>query len=133
MSKNEVRISLTKQEAIILFELLSRYSDSDKDNELQVLDNAERNSLWRLHGYFEKELSEPFLPNYLDILKAAKASLTTEKQTKSFATCNPYLICVSYDGIRVISAAAILSIQILSAETMRSWEYKRIAISKEKF
>jgi len=79
MSKNEVKISLTKQEAIILFELLSRYSDSDKDNELQVLDNAERNSLWRLHGYFEKELSEPFLPNYLDILKAAKASLTTEK------------------------------------------------------
>jgi hypothetical protein len=79
MASDQVKISLTKDEAIVLFELLSEYSDSKKDNELHVPGNAERNVLWKLLACLEKDLSEPFLPNYPDILRAAKSSLTTEQ------------------------------------------------------
>jgi hypothetical protein len=73
-----VLISLPKAEALVLFEMLSRYDEGSSDRVLTVNDYAERHALWKLHGYFQRELVEPLLPNYDALLASAKASLTFE-------------------------------------------------------
>jgi hypothetical protein len=76
--KREVNITLTKSEVLVLFELLTRYSNGEIDQSLTVLDHAERQALWNLCCCFEKELAEPFSPKYAEFLAAAKADLTCE-------------------------------------------------------
>jgi hypothetical protein len=44
-NKREVNITLIKSEALVLFELLTRYSDGKIDWSLTVLDHAERQAL----------------------------------------------------------------------------------------
>jgi hypothetical protein len=44
-NKREVNIALIKSEALVLFELLTRYSDGKIDRSLTVLDHAERQAL----------------------------------------------------------------------------------------
>ena len=78
MTDNEVKITLTKSEALVLFEMLSRYSDGKIDRSLTVLDSPERQALWNLCCCFEKELAEPFSKKYDELLAAAKADLTYE-------------------------------------------------------
>jgi len=74
-SEEEVIIELSKSEALVLFEFLYRTSDDDS---LTVADQAERRALWNLECLFEKELVEPFLPNYLELLEQAKKRLKGE-------------------------------------------------------
>ena len=71
---SKVDIELSKEEALILFEVLSRYSESE---ELTVCDDAERQSLWNLCSALEKELSEPFSKDWKSALHSAKDKLTT--------------------------------------------------------
>jgi hypothetical protein len=59
--KAEIQISLTDDEALVLFEFLSRYSDTD---ELNVVDQAEQRALWNLCCVFEKTLVTPFSKDY---------------------------------------------------------------------
>jgi hypothetical protein len=70
-----VDIKLTKDEALVLFELLARYSESDT---LSVNDTAEQQILWKLNNLLEKTLSEPFSQNWAAILEAAKSRLRGE-------------------------------------------------------
>jgi len=72
MSNDEVSIKLTKDEAIVLFEFLSRYSDKDS---LNIEHQAEERALWNLESVFEKELSEPFSKDYGKLLEAARERL----------------------------------------------------------
>lgn len=72
---DNVDIKLTKDEALVLFELLSRYSNSDV---LSANDGAEQHVLWRLNGLLEKTLAEPFRHDYSEILNAAKSRLGSE-------------------------------------------------------
>jgi hypothetical protein len=67
-----IRLELTGDVALVLFELLSRFSDTDA---LTVEDQAERRALWKLHGLFEKQLVEPFRPEYAELLAAARNRL----------------------------------------------------------
>jgi len=53
----------------VLFEFLSRYSDEDK---LIVEDQAEQRVLWDVQCVLEKELVEPFMPNYSALLDSAR-------------------------------------------------------------
>ncbi len=53
----------------MLFEFLSRYSDEDK---LIVEDQAEQRVLWDVQCVLEKELVEPFMPNYSALLDSAR-------------------------------------------------------------
>ncbi len=62
-SKEIVTINLTKEKAIVLFELSSRFTDSDQ---LSIMDQAEEVVLWNLCTSLEKNLSEPFKPNWAD-------------------------------------------------------------------
>lgn len=69
MNKREIPISLTKYEAIVLFEFLARFTDNDK---LSVEDPAEEQVLWNVHGLLEKVLSEPFSTSWGEILDHAR-------------------------------------------------------------
>ena len=73
MRENEkIEIQLTRDEAIVLFEFLSRFSDTDK---LNIEHQSEERALWNLTCVFEKTLSESFRNNYKEILKSARKRL----------------------------------------------------------
>jgi hypothetical protein len=67
-----VRVELTREEAIVLFEMLSRHSETDV---LAIQDRAEEFATWRLCGALEKALAEPFAPDYAAILQRARHAL----------------------------------------------------------
>ncbi len=72
---NQVGLKLTKDEALVLFELLSRFSDED---DLAIHDQAEERALWNLQCALEKVLVEPFSPEYKSVLEAARDRLRDE-------------------------------------------------------
>lgn len=67
-----VRLELTADEALVLFEFLARYEES---NSLNIVDQAEQCALWGLQALFEKQLVEPFLPNYVELVAEARNRL----------------------------------------------------------
>jgi len=69
---DEVTINLTKDEALVLFEFLSRFSDEDR---LSIKDQAEQRALWNLTCVFEKALSEPFSNDWPQIIEGARSRL----------------------------------------------------------
>ena len=73
--KENVQIKLSKDEAIVLFEFLSRFSD---DETLKVADQSEERVLWNIHCDLEKILVEPFSENYKEILKKAREKVRDE-------------------------------------------------------
>ena len=72
MASETVSLDLTPDEALVLFELVSRYSDSDR---LETVDQAEQRVLWNLCARLEKALVEPFDPDYAALLAAARHRL----------------------------------------------------------
>ena len=67
-----VQIELTADEALVLFDFLSRYCETDV---FSIVDQAEQRALWNLLGLFESQLVEPFCPEYLELLGAARDRL----------------------------------------------------------
>lgn len=55
---SDVEISLTADEGLVLFECLSRFSDSGA---LKIVDQAEERALWNVCARFQKVLLPPFL------------------------------------------------------------------------
>ena len=72
---NEHNIKVSSEEALVLFELLSRFSGSDK---LSIEHPAESQALCNLCCILESKLSEPFSPDYKQLLEQAQESLTKE-------------------------------------------------------
>ena len=68
----EVFLQLTKVEALVLFELVSRFSKTD---DLEIQDLAEAQALWNLCCLLEKQLTEPFDPEFPVIQKTARDRL----------------------------------------------------------
>lgn len=81
MGENNIEIVISRAEALVLFELLAKF---DETNTLLISDTSEAKVLLKLLGSLEKKLVEPFYPNYLDVLDAARASLrdTGEDETE---------------------------------------------------
>ena len=70
---NDVAITLTRDEAIVLFEFLSRYSDAD---ELRIHDQAEQRVLWNMLCDLESTLHEPINnPQYEERVSQARAAV----------------------------------------------------------
>lgn len=69
MSDN-INISLTKDEALVIFDFLSRFSESD--SKLTIEDQAEERVLWNLYCDLEKILVEPFQEDYGKLLKQSR-------------------------------------------------------------
>ena len=68
----ECVLTLTNAQALVLFELVSRFSDTDV---LEIQDRAEAQALWNVCCLLEKQLVEPFDPNYKTLLQAARDKL----------------------------------------------------------
>lgn len=68
----DVTITLTDDEALVLFELLSRFNDTDS---LATEDQAEKRVLWNLLCLMEREIVTSFASNYHELLTAARNRL----------------------------------------------------------
>jgi hypothetical protein len=67
-----LHLELTADEAIVLFDFLSRFASTDN---LTIEDEAERRALWNLQCVLEKSLVEPWLAEYRELLEQARGRL----------------------------------------------------------
>ena len=67
-----MRIELSNQEALVLFEFLSRFKEHES---LVIEDQAEQQALWNLSALIERELAEPFSTEYTNLLEQAREQL----------------------------------------------------------
>lgn len=64
-----IKIALTSDEALVLLDLLSRFSET---GDIKIAHPAESRVLWNLECELEKQLTAPFLPNYNELLATAR-------------------------------------------------------------
>ncbi|OJJ15703.1 hypothetical protein BKI52_38120 [marine bacterium AO1-C] len=74
----KVNIELSKNEALVLFEFLARFNESDHPNLFE--DQAEQRIMWNLEAILETKLIEPFYENYLEIIQQARAQVRDSKE-----------------------------------------------------
>ena len=74
MADTDVTISLTGDEALILFDLLHRWEDEERVTSPR--NQAEQVALWNLSAHLERELRQPFDPRYADLVAEATHRLT---------------------------------------------------------
>jgi hypothetical protein len=67
--KSPICLKLTNEEALVLFDWISRFNEDDK-NVLQ--DQAEQRVLWDIEAMLEEQLVEPLDENYDELLKSAR-------------------------------------------------------------
>jgi len=72
-TESAVAISLTPDQALVLFEWLAREDGKDA---LPTEHPAELQVLWDLEAQLERVLVEPFRPDYAELLAAARERLT---------------------------------------------------------
>jgi hypothetical protein len=70
----EIHISLTADEAVVLFEFLRRFSDSDP-SELTLIDQAEQRALWNLCCVFEKGALSSIEGDWTTVVRDARDRL----------------------------------------------------------
>ena len=73
--QQRVQFELAHDEALVLFELLADLGDQAS---LSIPSTAERLALRRLFGALESALVEPLYPDYANLLKAARGSLSEQ-------------------------------------------------------
>ena len=75
-SAGTLRLELTPEEALVVFEWLQRNEERDtRLDHLGIVDDAERQLLWSLSACLESNLVDPLRSDYLDRLESARASL----------------------------------------------------------
>jgi hypothetical protein len=72
-----LNLTVTKDEALVLFEFLARFNQAEHPEIFE--DQAEQKTLWILEGQLEKQLVEPFRPNYQDIINEARNQIRDEE------------------------------------------------------
>jgi len=70
-SDPNIEISLPKDEALILFDWLSRFNEGSSN----YADDVEKQILADLEAFFEKIFAETFADNYHEIIDFAKARI----------------------------------------------------------
>ena len=68
--RQNISLTLTKDEALVLFDFLGRFNQTDHTDIFES--QSEQKTLWILEGQLEKQLVEPFKPDYKDIIKEAR-------------------------------------------------------------
>ena len=69
----QLNFTLTNDQALILFEFLSRFNKVDYKEVFE--DQSEEKVLWEIETQLEKVLSEPFFNNYTTILQDARSRI----------------------------------------------------------
>jgi hypothetical protein len=73
-ASEKVTIEISPQEALVHFELLSRWDETDAMS-VPLEHQAEQRVLWNVLSALQKTLVEPFMPDYLDRLSQAREML----------------------------------------------------------
>lgn len=73
---NDVHIQLSNDEALVLFEMVSRL---DSDQGVRFEHQAEHRVLWSIEAQLQPLLREPLLPNYRSLLAAARDRVASSK------------------------------------------------------
>jgi hypothetical protein len=68
-------VKLSRDEALVLFEWLSRTEELTNDFGDLVEDRAEQVALWNLSCILERVLVEPFSPEYEELVNRARSRL----------------------------------------------------------
>lgn len=68
--KAKIQITLSNDEALVLFEFLSRFNEQERQGVFE--DEAEQFILADIECLLEKELVEPFDKNYREIIEASR-------------------------------------------------------------
>ena len=68
--QQNITLTVSKDEALVLFEFLARFNQAEHSDIFE--DQAEQKVLWILEGQLEKQLVEPFKPDYKDIIKKVR-------------------------------------------------------------
>jgi len=71
--KGKVLLELTKEEAIVLFDWLSRFNQVEKSELFS--DQAEKRVLWDMECSIERVISEIFVGDYTEILSKARSKV----------------------------------------------------------
>jgi glycogen synthase len=74
-SKNNVAITLSRDEAVVLFEFLSRFTEQRK---LDIADDAEERVLWNILADLESALAEPLAREYKEKLLKARERVRSQ-------------------------------------------------------
>jgi hypothetical protein len=75
MGSDEVVIRLSHDEALVLFEWLTRTDDATDGFANLVEDQAEQRALWNLASLLERLLVEPLAAEYQDLVAKARSRL----------------------------------------------------------
>ncbi len=75
--EDEIKLSLDKDEALVLFEFLWRFSEVDI---LKIEDLSEEKVLWNLCCDLEKKLVECFQKNYDEIVSNARKNVRDKNE-----------------------------------------------------
>lgn len=67
-----IQFNLTNDEALVLYDFLSRFSDTDV---LEIQHQSEARALWNLNCLLERALSEQFYEDWSVALEAARDRL----------------------------------------------------------
>lgn len=73
MAADEIPLSLSRDQALVLFEWLARTGAGEQPSAFE--DQAEQRVLWDLEGALEKQLVEQFKSDYRDLLEAARGRI----------------------------------------------------------
>lgn len=76
MTNNQIQISLSHDEALVLLELLSRYSEDDA---LNIQHKSEERALWNLTSLLESQLAEHLEEDYAELLQGARERLIDDR------------------------------------------------------
>jgi hypothetical protein len=77
MADDKVRLELSREEAIVFFEWLTRFNKAD---DARFEDQAEQRVLWDMEAMLETALVEPFESNYGELLARARAAVRDSKE-----------------------------------------------------
>jgi hypothetical protein len=78
MENDKVNIELTKSEAIVFFEFICRFNEIEEFDQFE--DQSEQRILWDIECMLEKELSEPFRADYLEIVAKSRENVRDKEE-----------------------------------------------------
>lgn len=70
-------MTISNDEALVLLDFLARFNETEHSDIFE--DKAEQQTLWVLERQLEKQLVEPFKPDYKDIIKVARNKIRNEE------------------------------------------------------
>ena len=68
--QQNITLTITKDEALVLFEFLARFNETDHPDIFE--DQAEQRILWDIECLLNQQLAEPFRSDYKNILNEAR-------------------------------------------------------------